>query len=53
MRFESQLSRMNCQAFSCGFNSGHFAGKGTSVMLPGTASLAEVCQPARSTSRAA
>ncbi len=28
-RFESQLSRMNCQTFSCGFSSGHFAGSGT------------------------
>ena len=36
MRFESQLSRMNCQTFSCGFNSGHFAGNGMSVMLGGT-----------------
>ena len=62
MRFDSQLSGMKCQTFSCGFNSGHFAGKrlppdpdpgGTSVMLSGTCSLAEVCQPACSTSRTA
>ncbi len=25
MRFESQLSRMNCQMFSCGLSSGHLA----------------------------
>ena len=36
IRFESQLSRMNCQTFSCGFSSGHFAGNGMSVMLGGT-----------------
>ena len=24
IRFESQLSRRNCQMFSCGFSSGHF-----------------------------
>ena len=23
MRFDSQLSRLNCQTFSAGFNSGH------------------------------
>ena len=27
IRFESQFSRMNCQTFSCGFSSGHLAGK--------------------------
>jgi hypothetical protein len=26
--FESQLSRMNCQTFSCGFNSGHLGAAG-------------------------
>ena len=36
MRFESQLSRMNCQMFSCGFSSGHLAGSGMRVMLEGT-----------------
>ena len=36
MRFESQLSRMNCQTFSCGLSSGHLAGSGTMVMLSGT-----------------
>ena len=45
-RFESQLSRMNCQTFSCGFNSGHFAGNGMSVMLGGTVRRPERCQPA-------
>jgi hypothetical protein len=28
IRFDSQLSRKNCQMFSCGFSSGHFAGNG-------------------------
>jgi len=28
MRFDSQLSLMNCQMFSTGFNSGDFAGSG-------------------------
>ena len=42
IRFESQLSRMNCQTFSCGFSSGHFAGNGISVMLGGTMSLPEM-----------
>ena len=35
MRFESQLSRRNCQMFSCGLSSGHLAGIGMSVMLEG------------------
>ena len=34
-RLESQLSRMNCQMFSTGFNSGHFGGSGMRVMLRG------------------
>ena len=46
MRLESQLSRMNRQTFSCGFSSGHFAGNGISVMLGGTVSWADRCQPA-------
>ena len=45
-RFESQFSRMNRQMFSCGFNSGHFAGNGIRVMLGGTMSPPERCQPA-------
>ena len=45
-RFESQLSRMNCQTFSCGLSFGHLAGKGTIVMLGGTFKAAERCQPA-------
>src|SRR5215213_3579959 len=36
IRFEIQLSRMYCQMFSTGFNSGALAGSGTSVMLSGT-----------------
>jgi hypothetical protein len=44
--FESQLSRMNCQTFSCGFNSGHLAGSGMSVILSGTFKRAERCHPA-------
>jgi phospholipid/cholesterol/gamma-HCH transport system permease protein len=35
-----------CYTFSCGFNSGHFAGKGINVMLGGTVSRPERCQPA-------
>jgi hypothetical protein len=46
IRFESQLSRMNCQMFSCGFSSGHFAGNGIRVMLGGTINLPDTCQPA-------
>src|SRR6202011_4732007 len=34
-RFESQLSRMNCQMFSTGLSSGDFGGDGKSVMLSG------------------
>ena len=33
MRFDSQLSRMNCQTFSTGLSSGHLGG--SSVMLAG------------------
>ncbi len=51
--FDSQFSRMNCQTFSCGLSSGHFAGNGIRVMLGGTMSRPERCQPARSTSSAA
>ena len=45
-RFESQFSRMNCQMFSCGFGSGHFAGNAIRVMLGGTMSPPDRCQPA-------
>jgi hypothetical protein len=45
--FESQLSRMNCQIFSCGFSSGHLAGNGINVMLGGTIRLPERCHPGR------
>ena len=34
-RLDSQLSRMNCQTFSTGFNSGHLAGNGINVMFAG------------------
>ena len=37
-RFEIVFSRMNCQMFSCGFSSGHFAGNAIRVMLGGTMS---------------
>ena len=43
-RFESQFSRMNCQTFSTGLSSGERGGSRSSVMLPGTVSLPEVCQ---------
>ena len=43
---DSQLSRMNCQMFSTGLSSGHFAGKAMILMLAGTASLPDMCQPA-------
>ena len=33
MRFDSQLSRMNCQRFSTGLSSGHLGGSGIRVML--------------------
>lgn len=46
MRFDSQLSRMNCQTFSTGLSSGHFAGSGSRVMLAGMTRPAEMCQPA-------
>ena len=39
MRFDSQLSRMNCQMFSMEFNSGALGGNGSSVMLAGMSSL--------------
>jgi hypothetical protein len=46
MRFESQLSRMNCQTFSTGLSSGHLGGSGIKVMLGGTTSSADPCHPA-------
>ena len=33
MRFESRLSRMNCQTLSTGLSSGDFGGSGTNVMF--------------------
>ncbi len=52
-RLDSQLSRMNCQMFSTGFNSGDLGGKSRIVMLGGIASLAVVCHPAWSAKRTA
>ena len=51
MRFDSQLSRMNCRMFFMGFNSGTLGGNGSSVILAGTSSLVVVCHPARSRMR--
>jgi hypothetical protein len=45
-RFEIQFSRRNCQTFSTGLSSGDRGGSGTSVMLAGTLSLFDWCQPA-------
>jgi hypothetical protein len=39
-RFESQLSRRNCQTFSTGLSSGERGGSGRSVVLSGTGELA-------------
>jgi hypothetical protein len=44
-RFESQLSRMNCQTFSTGLSSGDFGGRGRMVMLAGMTSFADRCHP--------
>ena len=53
IRFDNQLSRMNCHIFSTGFSSGDLGGKGMSVMLDGITSLSVICHPARSTMRTA
>lgn len=45
-RFESQLSRMNCQTFSTGFSSGECGGRGSKVVLSGIWSFGDVCHPA-------
>ena len=42
-RLDSQLSRRNCQTFSTGFSSGHFAGSATMLMFAGTSSLPVMC----------
>ncbi len=42
MRFESQLSRMNCQTFSTGFSSGHLGGSATRVMFGARPAAREV-----------
>src|SRR3982750_4410566 len=44
---------MNCQTFSCGLSSGHFAGSGRIVMLGGTINRRDRCQPAWSSSKMA
>ena len=46
MRFDSQVSRMNCRVFSAGLSSSDLGGRGMSVTLPGILSFFEVCQPA-------
>ena len=51
VRFEDSSLRAscrarNCQTFSCGLSSGHFAGNGIKVMLGGMASRLDECQPA-------
>lgn len=45
IRFESQLSRMNCQRFSTGVSSGDLGGRGTSEMFSGTSSFGDGCHP--------
>ena len=45
-RFESQLSRMNCQIVSTGLSSGDLGGRGTRVMLSGISNPFEKCHPA-------
>ena len=52
-RFDSQLSRMNCQMFSTGLSSGLFEGIATIEMLVGSSSLGVRCQPAWSISSTA
>src|SRR5215207_8267172 len=53
IRFDSPLSRTNGQTVSTGFNSRERGGSGRSVMLSGTQSLGERCQPAWSRSSTA
>src|SRR6267378_1686984 len=53
LRFESQLSRMNCHTFSTGLSSGHLGGSAMMVMLAGTTRRVDMCQPAWSTKRTA
>lgn len=44
MRFESQLSRINCHRFLTGFNYGHLGGNGGNVLLVGIVSAADICR---------
>src|SRR5262249_22955309 len=53
IRFESQLSRMNCHTFSTGLSSGHLGGSVMMVTLAGTTRRVDMCQPAWSTRRIA
>src|SRR5215467_1171786 len=51
IRFESQLSRMNCHTFSTGLSSGHLGGSAMMVMLAGTTRRVDMCHPAWYTKR--
>jgi len=53
MRFDSQLSHMNCQTFSTGLSSRHLGGSGTRVMLGGTINTADPVPSASSSTREA
>ena len=46
IRLVNQQSRLNCQAFSTGFNSGRLGGNRSRVILAGTSSAAETSHPA-------
>jgi hypothetical protein len=50
MRLDNQFCRMNCQMFSCAFNSGERGGSGSSEMLLGTRKHLAPCHPAWSSS---
>ncbi len=50
MRLDNQFCRMNCQMFSCSFNSGERGGSGSSEMLLGTRKHLAPCHPAWSSS---
>jgi hypothetical protein len=43
---ESQLSRMNCQTFSIGLNTGDFGGRAMIVIFAGTTRPVDICHPA-------
>jgi hypothetical protein len=46
IRFDRQLSRMNCQTFSTGLSAGHLGGSDMSVMVLETSRSADPCHPA-------